>query len=139
MTCRGANPSPTLWKGNGALTNYAGSAGPRPPTGNCKDKFSGFNYAKATNAELSANPQHTRYLGPFLYNPTYKNKPLPPTRLDMIHDGLSNTIFVGEVRPWCTKAALAWGWASGDNGCGQATTSVPINYDTCTGSAHPEP
>jgi hypothetical protein len=53
----------------------------------------------------------------------------------MIHDGLSNTIFVGEVRPYCTAAANNYGWASADNGCGQISTEIPINYDTCTGSS----
>ena len=83
---------------------------------------------------MKSNTQ--RYLGPFLFNQTYG-----PTRLDQIHDGLSNTIFVGEARPYCTWTTYAYGWASSNNGCGQLSTEIPMNYDTCTGSyvATPRP
>lgn len=51
--------------------------------------------------------------------------------LKEIGDGLSNTIFVGEVRPMCS-----WhndnGWATSNNGHGYTSTVVPINYDTCS-------
>jgi hypothetical protein len=47
-----------------------------------------------------------------------------------ITDGLSKTIFVGEVRPLCS-----WhngrGWATSNNGNGFSTTLIPINYDSC--------
>jgi prepilin-type N-terminal cleavage/methylation domain-containing protein/prepilin-type processing-associated H-X9-DG protein len=45
-------------------------------------------------------------------------------------DGLSNTIFVGEVRPACSEHSRA-GWSFTNNGNGYCTTLIPINYDTC--------
>jgi prepilin-type N-terminal cleavage/methylation domain-containing protein len=126
------NGSPSTMRGQGALTCYAGSSGPRDVNGVCPNKFSSYMYAGMSK---TAN---TRYLGPFLYSGkdnSYAYGSWGPTRLEMIHDGLSNTIFVGEVRPYCTSAAYDYGWASSDNGCGKMSTEVPINYNTCTGSA----
>jgi prepilin-type processing-associated H-X9-DG protein len=51
-----------------------------------------------------------------------------------ITDGVSNTIFVGEVRPACSEHARA-GWAMTNNGNGYCTTLIPINYDTCDDEA----
>ena len=48
----------------------------------------------------------------------------------MIRDGLSNTIFMGELRALCTGAPRS-GWVNSTNGCGYITTTVPINYDSC--------
>ena len=43
-----------------------------------------------------------------------------------IHDGLSNTIFFGEIRPaWDRNAAVGNGWS---NSCLTSWTNVPINY-----------
>jgi prepilin-type N-terminal cleavage/methylation domain-containing protein len=47
-----------------------------------------------------------------------------------ITDGLSHTIFMGEVRPDCSEHA-ARGWANSNNGNGLASTLIDINYDTC--------
>jgi len=46
-------------------------------------------------------------------------------------DGLSTTIFFGEVRPACS-GHNAKGWATSNNGQGLVSTLVPINYDTCS-------
>jgi len=46
-------------------------------------------------------------------------------------DGLSSTIFVGETRPTCSAIARS-GWYFTNNGCGEATTGIPINWDTCS-------
>ena len=129
--------------GPATLTSYAGSCGPRD-IGTCTFKMNG-NSMQMTNMKdpstnlyfkyAGANSNTQRYLGPFLYNGSnngYNYKTFPPVRLEMIHDGLSNTIFVGEVRPYCTWAAYSYGWASSDNGCGQIATEIPINYNTCT-------
>ncbi len=63
------------------------------------------------------------YSGPFTRRCTC-------TPLSAIRDGLSNTIFVGEVRPMCS-----WhndnGWATSNNGHGYSSTVIPINYDSC--------
>lgn len=53
-----------------------------------------------------------------------------PTKLRQITDGLSNTIFYGEVRPDCSVHA-AGGWLHANNGSGLISTRIPINYDTC--------
>lgn len=51
-----------------------------------------------------------------------------------ITDGLSNTIFFGEVRIICSVHAQV-GWAKTNNGNGYCTTLIPINYDTCNEQA----
>jgi len=45
-------------------------------------------------------------------------------------DGLSNTIFFGEVLPACSVHHSA-GWIDTNNGQGFTNTLVPINFDTC--------
>ena len=59
------------------------------------------------------------------------------TKPSQITDGLSKTIFMGEVRVPCSVHAQA-GWAFTNNGNGYCTTLIPINYDTCTDTA-PDP
>lgn len=53
-----------------------------------------------------------------------------PTKLKEVTDGLSKTIFFGEVRPDCSVHAYH-GWLHGNNGAGLVSTVIPINYDTC--------
>jgi len=142
--------------GPATLTSYAGSCGPEAYNqGTSTCKINGNNIVIANTVEggysgaykyAGYNSNTQRYLGPFIYsgsNNGSASSPYhtwPPVRLEMIHDGLSNTIFVGEVRPYCSNVAYSYGWASSDNGCGQISTVVPINYNTCTapsGSAAP--
>lgn len=54
-----------------------------------------------------------------------------------VTDGLSNTIFFGEVRPRCSEHARN-GWAITNDGNGYCTTLIPINFDTCNDSS-PDP
>jgi hypothetical protein len=51
-------------------------------------------------------------------------------------DGLSNTIFVGETRPACNNNARS-GWYFTSNGCGNGTTAIPINWDSCATKWNP--
>jgi prepilin-type N-terminal cleavage/methylation domain-containing protein len=51
-------------------------------------------------------------------------------KLKQITDGVSNTIFMGEIRPACDKHA-AEGWAFSHSGNGLNSTLVPINFDSC--------
>lgn len=51
-----------------------------------------------------------------------------------VTDGLSNTIFFGEVRPQCSQHAQA-GWLNSNNGNGYCSTIIPINYDSCDDSS----
>jgi prepilin-type processing-associated H-X9-DG protein len=48
----------------------------------------------------------------------------------MVTDGLSRTIFLGEVRPECSQN-IARGWNYSNSGQGVASTIISINFDTC--------
>ncbi|TWU28376.1 DUF1559 domain-containing protein [Bythopirellula polymerisocia] len=50
--------------------------------------------------------------------------------LRQITDGLSNTIFFGEVRPECSEHLLG-GWVYTNNGNGLMSTVIPLNFDSC--------
>jgi hypothetical protein len=47
-----------------------------------------------------------------------------------VTDGLSKTIFFGEVRPRCSQHAQN-GWTSSNDGNGYCSKLIPINFDTC--------
>lgn len=47
-----------------------------------------------------------------------------------ITDGLSKTIFWGEVRPECARNVQS-GWVDTLNGNGTTTTAIPLNWDSC--------
>jgi prepilin-type N-terminal cleavage/methylation domain-containing protein len=51
-------------------------------------------------------------------------------KLSQIVDGLSQTIFVGEVRPACSSH-IAQGWLFSHSGNGIISTLVPINFNSC--------
>lgn len=55
-------------------------------------------------------------------------------RLKAITDGLTKTIFFGEVRPQCSEHSRN-GWVASNNGNGYCTTLIPINYDSCNDDA----
>jgi prepilin-type N-terminal cleavage/methylation domain-containing protein len=131
--------------GNAVLACYAGSSGPRDVGtivcsnvfSNLKDQVSGLYYVLGKNSGCSTNSP--RWLGPFLFADPHGGQSgynsWAPTTMAMIHDGASNTIFVGEVAPYCTTMAYNYGWSSGNSGSGQISTEIPINYFTCTGSS----
>ena len=52
------------------------------------------------------------------------------TKLGEVTDGLSKTIFFGEVLPQCSTNVNN-GWGMTDNGCGLVSTQIPINADSC--------
>jgi prepilin-type N-terminal cleavage/methylation domain-containing protein len=54
-----------------------------------------------------------------------------PVKLRAITDGLSKTIYMGEVRVACSAHA-AEGWAWSHSGNGLISTLVPINFDSCS-------
>jgi prepilin-type processing-associated H-X9-DG protein len=64
-----------------------------------------------------------RFAGPFTRVGT-------TSRVSEVLDGLSNTIFFGEVRPACSEHVRN-GWLASNNGNGYCTTIIPINFDTC--------
>ncbi len=51
-------------------------------------------------------------------------------RMADVTDGLSNTIFFGEVLVDCS-VHVRNGWARSNNGQGLTSTLIPINYDSC--------
>jgi prepilin-type N-terminal cleavage/methylation domain-containing protein/prepilin-type processing-associated H-X9-DG protein len=111
--------------GNHAFSNYAASRGPT---------------SLATNpACLCSIPWETMSLAP-VDAPSFAG---PFTRMGIastiaqITDGLSKTIFFGEVRPRCSQH-IQNGWASSNDGNGYCSTLIPINYDSCDDNA-PDP
>jgi prepilin-type N-terminal cleavage/methylation domain-containing protein/prepilin-type processing-associated H-X9-DG protein len=51
-------------------------------------------------------------------------------KAQQVTDGMSNTIFLGEVRPDCSEN-FARGWNTSNAGNGIVSTVIPINEDTC--------
>jgi prepilin-type N-terminal cleavage/methylation domain-containing protein/prepilin-type processing-associated H-X9-DG protein len=108
-----------------ALHNYSASRGPTAVYGNpaCScplpPEWSALAMAPVDDPKVFA--------GPF-------TRVGMTARLSQITDGLSKTIFFGEVRPNCSEHARE-GWAYTNNGNGYCTTLVPINFDSCNDEA----
>jgi prepilin-type processing-associated H-X9-DG protein len=107
-----------------ALSNYAASRGPTRVENNsassCAHPFMTF-------AMNDYSDQLEKIPGPFTRNGCEGGVSM---RVMQIRDGLSNTIFFGEVRPGCS-AHISQGWARSNNGNGYCTTIIPINYNSC--------
>jgi prepilin-type N-terminal cleavage/methylation domain-containing protein len=99
--------------------NYAASRGPtglyENPACPCPNPWASL--------ELAPLDDQVEYAGPF-------TRIGLSCKLSAITDGLSNTIFVGEVRPICSIHSRA-GWSITNNGNGYCSTLIPINFDTC--------
>jgi prepilin-type N-terminal cleavage/methylation domain-containing protein/prepilin-type processing-associated H-X9-DG protein len=108
-----------------ALHNYAASIGPTRhydnPNCPCSEWQAWNQYAPDPWGGTYGSK--TDFAGPFFRHPV-------ATRMADCIDGLSNTIYFGEVRPNCS-AHNDNGWASSNNGQGLTATVVPINYDSC--------
>lgn len=106
-----------------ALHNYSASNGPTEvffnASCNCDHPWKGLAMAPIDSVE--------GYAGAFTRTGFQ-------TQIREVTDGLSNTIFFGEVRVGCSVHAQA-GWAKTNNGNGYCTTLIPINYDTCNPEA----
>lgn len=126
------NPDPdprdagALW----AMTSYAASSGSTKrsnrPSCSCS-RFTEWNdnalYPQAGFGGIIYWPDLDTYSGPFFRFGA-------PTKLKQISDGLSNTIFYGEVRPECSHHVRR-GWFHSNNGSGLVTTIIPMNWDSC--------
>lgn len=114
-----------------ALHNYAGSKGPARHIDNSGCSCGTWNtwneqFATATYEDFRTSDD---YPGMF-------TRISLCTRQSQVVDGLSKTIFMGEVRPMCSVHA-ANGWSVSNNGQGLVSTVVPLNYDSCQ-TAHPD-
>ncbi|MFY9253300.1 MAG: DUF1559 domain-containing protein [Fuerstiella sp.] len=110
------------------VQNYAGSKGAsnagEPAGGNpngsppCPNKYLSFRRGGTSGSGVS---------GVFHRNGR-------STKIRDVTDGLSNTIFMGEVRPECSNH-IRQGWLQANNGQGMFGTLAPMNLDTCNSSA----
>lgn len=106
-----------------ALHNYAASKGPT---------------ADITSSACSCTPDYNSFAAAG-YDATGKaagvfQRLSDPIKLRKISDGLSKTIFMGEVRPDCSTHHTQ-GWAATNNGQGLTSTIIPINFDSCQPNA----
>ncbi|MEX2139524.1 MAG: DUF1559 domain-containing protein [Pirellulales bacterium] len=106
--------------------NYAASRGPTEVWLN-EDSICDYPWANLAMAPVD-DPRD--FAGPFTRVGTQE-------RLRGIKDGLTKTIFFGEVRPQCSEHSRN-GWVASNNGNGYCTTLIPINFDTCNDAA-PDP
>jgi prepilin-type N-terminal cleavage/methylation domain-containing protein/prepilin-type processing-associated H-X9-DG protein len=127
---RGVIPGSTI-----TLSNYVGSAG---SVGASVEGAYNCKCPQAFNAYLPKNPS-ARLPGPFrVHNDTLPYQRRPATSYQMIRDGQSNTIMLGEIRYGCSPHIGA-GWVYPCNGCGIITTILPINTDTCLSTCTGDP
>jgi prepilin-type N-terminal cleavage/methylation domain-containing protein/prepilin-type processing-associated H-X9-DG protein len=108
-----------------AFSNYAASRGPTSVATNpaCLCVIPWDTMALAPDDAPS-------FAGPFTRLGT-------PCTIAQVTDGLSKTIFFGEVRPRCSQHAQN-GWAASNDGNGYCSTLIPINYDSCNDNS-PDP
>jgi prepilin-type N-terminal cleavage/methylation domain-containing protein len=113
-----------------AKQNYAASKGPTKhitnPSYSCATWDTFNQYALAPY-----DPIGTTGAGVFTRLSTF-------TRQIDIKDGLSHTIFFGEMRPACSGHHMHLGWSGTNIGQGLTSTLIPINYDSCDQNA-PDP
>ncbi len=117
--------------------SYVGSAGPRiiSDAGNwrtpclCSDGQA-FNELYKTRDLPPVGFRRAGFTAPGPFTRHHSGTKHPAVDFSMIKDGLSNTIFMGEVRPRCMSSARA-SWAHSNHGSGVVATTVPINYDSC--------
>jgi prepilin-type N-terminal cleavage/methylation domain-containing protein/prepilin-type processing-associated H-X9-DG protein len=122
-----------------ALMNYAGSNGSmaRSATGNnqtpclCSQPYSTFALPQPGQGEHNDSGIFKRQNEPV--------SPRTPFRVSFtsVRDGLSNTIFMGEVRAECSGHANL-GWFNSNGSHGLVTTTIPINYDSCRQTTEPD-
>ncbi len=110
------------------ITNYGASRGPtrveNNPVASCTHPYSSF-AMNASSDDIKKIPGVFSRMG---------CEPDVATTIGQVTDGLSNTIFFGEVRPKCSTHFSA-GWARSNSGQGYCTTIIPLNYDSCDRTA----
>lgn len=112
---------------NVSMFSYGVSSGSMPPIpiSNCPTITAEWNANALYSHVITEYPQGTErdFSGVF-------TRLGVKTTLRQVTDGLSNTIFLGEVRPSCCEHVRA-GWLHGNNGNGLFTTAISLNFDTC--------
>lgn len=104
-----------------AVHSYAANQGPTQqidnPNCSCAESsaWNGYGLAPYGNAQ--------NFAGPF-------TRLAKSIRFAEVTDGLSNTIFFGEVMSQCS-AHVRVGWSHSNNGNGLIGTLIPINYNSC--------
>lgn len=121
-----SDDGPEFYWGNLAVHTYAASRGPTDVYNNVN--CSCPNAWQALSMAPLDDPRN--FAGPF----TRVGSTIRPAD---VTDGLSNTIFFGEVRPRCSQHAQN-GWVNTNDGNGYCTTLIPINFDTCNENS-PDP
>src|SRR5262245_16064723 len=118
-----SDPHPKHYYETQASQNYAASRGPTDvfdnPACPCPNPWASLAQAPFDDSR--------NFAGPFTRLGTQ-------VRLAEITDGLTGTIFFGEVRPKCSEHVRN-GWAATNNGSGFCTTLIPINFDSCNEKA----
>jgi prepilin-type N-terminal cleavage/methylation domain-containing protein/prepilin-type processing-associated H-X9-DG protein len=109
-----------------AFSNYAASIGPTTHGNNSACTCSTY----ASWNQYAPSPWGGVYGGAFA-GPFFRYPVNTQIKVSDCTDGLSNTIFFGEVRPMCSVHHMQ-GWGSSNNGQGLTATIVPINYDSCS-------
>ena len=108
------------------VSHFGASKGPTAMI-NREDRFSCPEFEEMNEFALSPHfdiNDRYNFAGPF------HREGFVFSKFNEITDGLSNTIFFGEMRPHCNgHAAHGWLWTLSSQG--YLTTLVPINYDTC--------
>ncbi len=107
-----------------AISNYGANYGPSWAGGNGNPNCPcGQNY---NSYRPLTNTGHTNPAGPFS-----REGNIFVCKLTDVTDGLSKTIFFGEVRANCSRHQRR-GWAHTNNGNGLFNTLYPLNYDSCS-------
>ncbi len=123
-----SDPSERVVEQNGrprAMTSYASSngSGRRGDNPNCSCQTENVVWNAYALGPIPYLADPSDFSGPF-------TRYAVETRLQEITDGLSKTIFFGEVRSDCSSH-VRHGWLNSNNANGLASTVIPINYDSC--------
>jgi prepilin-type N-terminal cleavage/methylation domain-containing protein/prepilin-type processing-associated H-X9-DG protein len=115
-----------------ASSTYAASCGPKSLSDDGPARGQPCSCINTFNSPWSM-PRIRTLTAPGPFGRTYSTlaqQGAKATQFPQIIDGLTNTIFFGEMRPKCTSVARA-SWANSNNGCGVISTIIPINLNTC--------